>query len=347
MVVTVKPAAISYTIGTANHVYGSTANLAADLPATFNTGINGQNLSIAYSSAGNTTTTDVGTSPITGVVSNGTGGTAGLASDYTVNLTNGVLTINPATISYTIGNDSHAYGSTANLTADLPGTIATGVNGQNLSIAYSSAGNTTTTDVGTSPITGVVSKGTGGTAGLASDYTVNLTNGVLTINPATISYTIGNDSHAYGSTADLAADLPATFNTGINGQNLSIAYSSAGNTTTTDVGTSPITGVVSNGTGGTAGLASDYTVNLTNGVLTINPATISYTIRNGSHAYGSTANLAADLPATFNTGINGQNLSIAYSSTATRPRPMSARPPSPAWSPTARAARRAWRPTTR
>ena len=120
----------------------------------------------------------------------------------------------------------------------------------------------------------MVSNGTGGTAGLASDYTVNLTNGVLTINPATISYTIGNDSHPYGSTAGLAADVPATFNTGINGQNLSIAYSSAGNTTTTDFGTSPITGVVSNGTGGTAGLVSDYTVNLTNGVLTINPVTI-------------------------------------------------------------------------
>ena len=110
----------------------------------------------------------------------------------------------------------------------------------------------------------------------------------------------------YRAGPNLAADLPATFNTGINGQNLSIAYSSAGNTTTTDVGTSPITGVVSNGTGGTACLASDYTVNLTNGVLTINPATISYTIGNDSHAYGSTASLAADLPATFNTGTTAR-----------------------------------------
>src|SRR5439155_870797 len=170
-------------------------------------------------------------------------GSAGHETAYTVTLTSGALTVNPAATSYPIGNDSHAYGSTANLAADLPATFATGVNGQNLSIAYSSAGNTVTAHVGTYAITGVASDGTGGSAGQATDYTVTLTSGVLTVNPAAISYPIGNDSHAYGSTANLAADLPATFATGVNGQNLSIAYSSAGNTVTAHVGTYAITGV--------------------------------------------------------------------------------------------------------
>ena len=70
-------------------------------------------------------------------------------------------------------------------------------------------------------------------------------------------------------------------------------------------------------------------------VVTVKPAAISYTIGNDSQAYGSTANLATDLAATINTGVNGQNLDIAYSSTGDTPRPTSAPTPSPARCPTA------------
>src|SRR4029077_18427813 len=110
--------------------------------------------------------------------------------------------------------------------------------------------------------TGVVSDGTG----LASDYAVTLTNGTLTVNKYAFSYTIANDSQTYGTAANLATDLGTTINTGVNSQNLGIAYSSAGDTNTAHVGTYAITGVVSDGTG----LASDYAVTLTNGTLTVN-----------------------------------------------------------------------------
>ena len=106
-------------------------------------------------------------SPITGTLSNGTG----LTSDYTVNLTDGALTVTPATVNYTIANDSHVYGTTDSFST-LAATIATGVNSEYLDIAYSSVGNTVTAHVGSSsPITGTLSNGTG----LTSDYTVNLT----------------------------------------------------------------------------------------------------------------------------------------------------------------------------
>src|SRR6202008_4509334 len=90
---------------------------------------------------------------------------------------------------------SQTYGSPANLAGDLPSTIGTGVNGENLAIAYSSTGDTTTAHVSTYAITGALSDGTG----LASDYTVTLTNGTLTVNPFAFNYTIGNDSQTYGS----------------------------------------------------------------------------------------------------------------------------------------------------
>ena len=293
---TVDPAVVNYTIGIDSQTYGSPANLATDLGTTI-AGVNGETLGITYSSTGDTATANVGTYAITGVVSDGTG----LASNYTVNLTPGTLTVDPAVVNYTIGIDSQTYGSPANLATDLGTTIA-GVNGETLGITYSSTGDAATANVGTYAVTGVVSDGTG----LASNYTVNLTPGVLTVNPATI--TIGNDTQTYGSPANLATDLGTTI-AGVNGETLGITYSSTGDTVTANVGTYAITGVV--GTSGT-GLASNYDVTLTPGVLTVNPATI--TIGNDTQTYGSPANLATDLGTTI-AGVNGETLGITYSST--------------------------------
>jgi hypothetical protein len=301
---TVSPYAFSYTIGSDTQTYGTPADLAADLPATFLTGFNGQNLDITYASSGDTATAHVGTSDITGTVSDG----SGRASDYRVTLNPGTLTVNPYAFSYTIGNDTQTYGTAANLAADLPGPITTGVNGQNLAISYSSTGDTGTANVGAYDITGTLSDGTG----LLSDYTVTLNPGKLTVNPSAFSgsYTIGNDSQTYGTPANLAADLPATIVTGINGQNLAISYSSTGDTATAHVGSYAITGTLSNGTG----LVSNYSVTLNPGTLTVNPFAFSYALGTAVQIYGTPVNLAAVLPATISTGVNGQTVTIAYAS---------------------------------
>ncbi|MBS0266882.1 MAG: hypothetical protein JSS02_33455 [Planctomycetes bacterium] len=298
----ISQATLKFTIANDSQTYGSPANLATDLGTTISTGVNGENLKISYASSGATATAHVGNYNITGTVSDGTG----LASDYTVNLTNGTLSVNKAVVNYTIGNDNQTYGSPANLAADLGTTINTGVNGQNLKISYASVGDTTAAHAGKYAITGVVSDGTGET----SDYTVNLTNGTLSVNKAVVNYTIGNDSQTYGSPANLASDLGTTINTGVNGENLAIAYGSVGDTATAHVGNYDITGNVSDG----GGLASDYTVNLTNGTLSVKKAVVNYTIGNDSQTYGSPANLASDLGTTINTGVNGENLAIAYGS---------------------------------
>src|SRR4029077_19398208 len=171
-----------------------------------------------------------------------------------------------------IANDSQTYGTPANFAADLGTTISTGVNGENLDITYSSSGDTATAHVVGSPyaITGTLRNGTG----TLSDYSVTLTNGALSVNPFAFRYTIANDSQTYGTPANFATDLGTTINTGVNGQNLNIAYSSSGDTATANVGTYAISGVLSNGTG----TLSDYSVTLTNGALTVNPYVFSYTI---------------------------------------------------------------------
>src|SRR5207245_626236 len=81
-----------------------------------------------------------------------------------------------------------------------------------------------------------------------------------TVNRYAFTYNIGTDNQTYGSPVDLAADLGTTINTPVNGETLSISYSSSGDTNTAQVGGYDITGVIGDG----SGLASDYNV-------TVNP----------------------------------------------------------------------------
>ena len=82
------------------------------------------------------------------MVSNG----SGQLGNYTVVLTDGTLTVNKATLDYTILDDAQTYGSPANLATALGTTIA-GVNGETLDITYSSTGDTDTAAVGGYDIT--------------------------------------------------------------------------------------------------------------------------------------------------------------------------------------------------
>ena len=195
---------------------------------------------------------------------------------------------------------------------DLPGSFATGINDESLDITYSSVGNTPTAHVSTYAITGVVSDGTG----LASDYNVMLTPGTLTVNPAPISFTIGNDTHAFGSTANLAGDLPATFMTNVNGQTLGITYSSVGNTTTAFAGLYPITGALNNsGTGS----ASDYSVTLTPGTLTVTGVPPTVTSPTVTGVGSLTATLGGDVTGTGSGPLVKRGVLYSVSTTNANP----------------------------
>ncbi len=220
----------------------------------------------------------------------------GGSADYTSASASATFTISPDSFSYTIGNDSQFYGTAASLVGDLPGSITTGVNNEYLKIAYSSTGDTTTAHVqiGGYPILGTLSSGTG----LTSDYNVTLSAGTLTVNPYAFNYPIGGDSQTYGSAANLAADLPATIGTGVNGENLNIAYGSSGDVGTAQVQTNgyAITGTLSTGTG----LLTDYNVTLLSGTLTVNQATPIIT-------------WATPQSITYGTALNGTQLDAASS----------------------------------
>ncbi len=100
---------------------------------------------------------------------------------------------------------------------------------------------------------------------------------VIVVNAKAISYIIGNASHVFGSTADLATVLGTTFLTGVNGENLGISYNSTGNTVASLVGSYAVHGSVSDGTG----MLSNYDVTTNPGTLTVTTPNVITIVQDG------------------------------------------------------------------
>jgi hypothetical protein len=106
-----------------------------------------------------------------------------------------------------------------------------------------------------------------------TNHTGSSSSADFTINKASFTYAIPNDGQTYGNPADLTYDLGATLSTRVNGEELNITYSSAGDTATASPGVYPITGVLADGTGS----VSNYSVTSANGAFTVNKASPSLT----------------------------------------------------------------------
>ncbi|HSM88213.1 MAG TPA: MBG domain-containing protein, partial [Candidatus Limnocylindrales bacterium] len=268
---------------------------------------NADNITATYSTTA-TSASPVGTYPITPAVSdNGTGALV----NYTVSLNNGTLTITPAPLTVTAASTSMIYGDPV---PALSGTITGIKNADNITATYSTTA-TSTSPVGTYPITPTVVA----TPAVLANYTVTIVNGTLTINPAPLTVTAANASMIYG---DPVPALSGTI-TGIkNADNITATYSTTA-TSTSPVGTYPITPTLSDNA---TGALANYTVTSNNGTLTINPAPLSVTAANASMIYGD------PLPVFSGTitGIrNADNITATYSTTATSASPVGTYPITP------------------
>jgi Ca2+-binding RTX toxin-like protein len=274
---TVNKAAVSDTIGNDSHAYGSTDNLAADLPATLATGINGQTLTIAYSSAGNSTTAHAGSYDITGAVSDGTG----LASDYIVTFASGTMTVNKATLTITASSDSKAYGTLkafAGTAFSQVGLVT--ANGDSITgVTETSTGAPVAATVAAYPIVASAAAGSG-----LTNYTISYVNGSLTVNKAMLTITANNDSKTYGtlktfaSTAFSQAGLITANGDSITG----VTENSTGAPVAATVGSYPIVASAAAGSG-----LTNYTISYVNGSLNVNKAALTITAKNDSKTYGT------------------------------------------------------------
>jgi hypothetical protein len=206
---------------------------------------------------------------------NFTPGPGTLTTNYTLPTSaSGAGTINPYAFNYQIGNDSHSYGATDHFATDLGTSINTGINGENLSITYSSPGNTAAASVGTDPITGTLANGTG----LTSDYTVTLRPGILTVRPAALTIIASDETKTAGQTLTFGAGGTLFTSSGLqNGETIgsvTLTVSGNGGAATAAAGTYAIT--PSAATGGTFS-PSDYMISYQPGTLTVKPGALTVT----------------------------------------------------------------------
>jgi hypothetical protein len=228
---------------------------------------NNDPITAAYSTAA-TATSDAGSYPITTVLSD----PAAVSSNYTVTLGSGTLTVTPAPLSVMVANVSKVYGA-AN---PAFGVVYQGlVLGQTASVlggtlSFSTAA-TSASGVGSYPVSA---------SGLtSSEYALSFVSGTLGVTPAPLVVTPDSQSRSYGASNPPLTGAIAGLE---NNDPITATYSTVA-TATSDVGSYPITTVLSN----PAGVLSNYTVTLGSGTLTITQALLSVTVANASKEYGA------------------------------------------------------------
>ena len=209
------------------------------------------------------------------------------STDYTTAMANVMINVSKAMLVISADNETKTYGSvffsqTAFTTSGLVGGDAV------TSVTLTSNGAAATAHVLGSPYAIIPGDAVG--TGLGN-YSIMYQDGALTLTPYSFRYTIASDHQTYGTPANLAADLGTTISTGVNGQNLDIAYSSAGDSSTTNIGSYDITGMLSSGTGELA----DYDLTLTPGTLTVIPAKPTISLKSSliSAVYGQSVTFTA------------------------------------------------------
>ncbi|HET9837172.1 MAG TPA: MBG domain-containing protein [Candidatus Angelobacter sp.] len=293
---TINPAPLTVTAANATRVYG---NPNPAFTGTI-TGIqNGDNITATYSTTA-TQASAVGTFAIVPTLVD----PAGKLGNYTVTISNGTLTITQAPLTVVAANASMVYGDPL---PALSGTITGIKNADNITASYGTTA-TSASNVGAYPIVpSVTDNGTG----VLANYTVTLTDGTLTINPAPLTVTAANASMVYG---DPLPALSGTI-TGIkNADNITATYSTTA-TSASPVGTYPIAPTLVD----PANKLGNYTVTSNNGTLTITPAPLSVVAANATRLYGD-PNPA--FTGTINGIKNGDNITATYSTTATPASPV-------------------------
>src|SRR5579871_6053174 len=284
-VLTITPAPLTVTGASASRLYGDPNPIFTGTIAGIK---NADAITATYSSSA-TVLSDVGTYPIIPALVDPTL----KLGNYAVTSINGVLTINPSPLTFTVANASRVYG---NPNPAFTGTFVGLKNGDVLTLTFTSAD--VTSSVGTYPIVPVL----GGAK--AIDYSIVVNGGVLTITPAPLSVTGASGNRLYGD-----SNPPSTI-TGIK-NNDNITATLALPTATSVPGTYVTVPILLDPTN----KLGNYTVTLKNGSVTVNKAPLSVTANSFSRPFGS-ANPA--LTGVI-TGIkNGENIIATYSTTATQ-----------------------------
>ncbi len=299
---TVTPAPLTVTTLSASRQYGQpnpafSSTTTVTLNGVTKPGtLNGDALTITYSTTA-TITSPVGTYAINATVSGSASG------NYAVTFVAGTLNVTAAPLTVTVGNASRPYG-TANPT--FTSTVSGALNGDTFTNTYSTAA-TISSSVGSYAINDVVS----GPA--ASNYTITVVPGTLTITTATVTLNVAdnNATRLYGA---LNPTFTSTIIGALNGDTFTITYATTA-TAASPVGTYTVAPTVS-------GLAAgNYNITIAGGTLTVTAAPLTVTANNASRAYGI-AN--PTFTGTITGLVNGDTVNATYSTAAVLNSPVGA-----------------------
>ena len=180
--------------------------------------------------------------------------TGGSATNYSLTLVDGTLTVTQAVLVVTADAQARLYGApNPPLTLTYTGFVLGEDAGVLTTPPAAQTAATTASPVGTYPITV--------TGGSAANYALTLVNGVLTIGPAPLSLTASNAARSWGQPNPV---FTGTVVGALLGDVIPVSYSCVAGSNSA-VGTYPIVPSLSE----PAGVATNYTATLHNGVLTI------------------------------------------------------------------------------
>ncbi|HWW98006.1 MAG TPA: MBG domain-containing protein [Edaphobacter sp.] len=288
VLLTVTPAPLTVTVNNATRQYGAAS---PTFTGTLTGVVPGDTVLVAYSTAA-TILSPVGNYPIVATLT--PAGSTDL-SNYAITNTPGTLTVTAAHLTVTVGNATRPYGTP---NPAFTSTVSGALNGDTFTNTYSTPA-TIASPVGAYPINDAV----GGPA--ASNYTVTVVPGTLTITQASIALNVAanNTTRTYGA-ANPA--FTSTITGALNGDTFTITYSTTA-TATSPIGAYPIVPTVS------GAAISNYTVTITNGVLTVAPAILTVTANNASRSYGA----ANPIFTGTTTGLlNGDTVTTTFTSSA-------------------------------
>jgi filamentous hemagglutinin family protein len=319
--ITITPRPLTLTASGGSFVYGTTAVSTTGLTG-FVAGDDIQ-LQGAITDSGGHTVSFTTNTPVGSYFVNATGITGAAAGNYTFTPASATVSITPKPINYTISNGSAVYGD-GGLSAGgvtLIGLLAgdAAAIGATVGVVDShgaATALTAQTDAGvyTAQVTGLTTT----TPGLLANYTLATSgniDGVLTITPRPLTYSIPSGSLVYGSPGQVGNGFTLTGFAGTDLANPIWSLTGPGNVPVT-LGATGVPGqaasLVAPGTSagayqiGISGLigvngfkSSNYTLSGTGGVLTITPKPLTYTVGAQSAPYGSTSLPGAQLNGVF------------------------------------------------
>jgi sugar lactone lactonase YvrE len=270
---TVAQAPLGVVVKDASHTYGSVdPAFTGTITGLVNGDTIGGTLAVNYSST-DTTSSPVGTYPIQATLSG-----SALAS-YKVTITPGVLTITQAPLTFTLSSTSRSYGSSNPTFTGVVGGLANGdAVGTTITESIMTSA-TTASPIGTYAITGSIS----GTS--ASQYSVTIVPGTLTVTAATLTASAGSTSRLYGA---VNPTFTGSYSGAANGDTFTESYT----TTATQTSNAGFYSIIPALSGSNLG---NYTVSVSKGTLTIYQANTTLAVSaSGSQVnYGSAVVLTA------------------------------------------------------